>query len=292
MGQKIPDISIEEALDLYLSIAFPQGLPEGSEGDKIREALKKKIIKDRPEWAKASGEDNQQEHSETTNYSQIKQERIDQSRLEDIPEDPEEKYLYLRRKEAIENREKKQEEEHENQRKDKVRKTLIEQKQAEDESTIKRAALIKKVILGKVKERMIPGFGESQTNENVLQTDTTNLSIPQSKPVSFSDSEQYSKQSNHSEQLTNQRPEKPNPNEWFKGFKSLSMEDRVKSVHEYNMKKREALHTKEELVRPKTKTKKTGFSLEEKVDRDSHLNFSNELSFGSSKDKNQDFKLS
>ncbi len=55
MTDKAPDVSIDEALRLFLSIAYPQGLPEGADEEQLMNLLRDKVALDRPEWGRASG---------------------------------------------------------------------------------------------------------------------------------------------------------------------------------------------------------------------------------------------
>lgn len=139
-----PSYSIDEALNLYLSMLYPGGLPEGEESDKIISALREKIIAERPEWAEASGI--QTEKAPPQNYAELKEQIAKEAIKEEVPEDPEERYYYERRKEARENREKKVAEEREAAKEEEIRRRLIEQNRNDSRETIERALLIRKAL--------------------------------------------------------------------------------------------------------------------------------------------------
>lgn len=76
----VPAVPVDEALELFLALAFPDGLPEGIDRAALVEQMRARIAGDRPEWAAAS-------------YV-----------------DPHEQYLEERRREADEHRARRQEE--------------------------------------------------------------------------------------------------------------------------------------------------------------------------------------
>lgn len=143
---KTPAISLDEALKLYLAAVFPKGLPQGEEGERIVQALREKISQDRPDWAKASGSADGNEKQEPRNYSELKARVVEQANREQIPEDPEERYFFERRKEARENREKREAEEKEAEQQEDIRKRLIEQNRDADKALIERALLVRKAL--------------------------------------------------------------------------------------------------------------------------------------------------
>ncbi|HET9225975.1 MAG TPA: hypothetical protein VFR31_04870 [Thermoanaerobaculia bacterium] len=81
----VPEIPVDEALALFLALAFPNGLPEGIDRAQLVEQMLARIAEDRPEWAQ-------------------------QAQQPDIPSDPHERYLEERRREADEHREQRREE--------------------------------------------------------------------------------------------------------------------------------------------------------------------------------------
>ncbi|MEO9484721.1 MAG: hypothetical protein ABJG47_14780 [Ekhidna sp.] len=292
--RKVPEISIDEALQLYISMAFPQGLPEGEEGEQILKTIKAKIASERPEWAKASGW--QSETEDPKGYSGIKQKAIEEAAEEDLPEDPEERYLYLRRQEARENSSQKRDEQREEQEKSNFRKELIENKTAEDEAILQRAALIKKTLLERARKKVMPEMGKPemspskkqsaerpqiQTKEDAgihhQQVDITKNVVRQKEKFQH----QLDSPKNQLDEVdVHESARKPDAKAWFKDFKSLSVEDRMKSIKSYNDKKREMLDCKEDLMWNRKATQKVKDQLQ--FD-DDNLSMDYGLSFGSDK---------
>ena len=280
---KVPEISIDEALELYISIAFPQGLPEGEQGQEILRVLKKKIAQDRPEWAKASGLADEEAlvDDDPRNYAEIKKKAIEEARKEDLPEDSEERYLYLRRQEAIENSQRRKEEQRESQKEESIRKKVIKKKNTDDQELHRRASLIKKVLLEKARQKMAPQleskkikpqFSEERDDKTgkarkpfyhaqiaFSETITPGTDTPNGPKVETLDHDSIS----HDPEPIK---EKPDAKEWFRDFKSLSMEDRVESIKAYNLKKREMMDTKQDLVWDRTSSKKHEDGLSMEVD--------------------------
>ncbi|WP_421765352.1 hypothetical protein [Ekhidna sp.] len=257
-SNKVPEISIDEALQLYLSMAFPQGLPEGEEGEVILKTIKEKIASERPEWAKASGWQNDQEE-DASSYSQIKQQAVEDASKEELPEDPEERYLHLRREEARENSEQKREEKLEEEEKSSQRKALIDKKSSDDEALLKRAALIKKVLLERAKQRLAPDFSDHKVtasskpslapHDSSINHQVVNLNKPAAPTMAVEPEIFLTKDSKAFS--TNDIPKpnrKPDAKEWFKDFKTLSVDDRMESIKAYNQKKREMLESKHDLM--------------------------------------------
>ncbi len=255
---KVPEISIDEALKLYISMAFPQGLPEGEEGEKILGAIRKKIVADRPEWAKASGltGDEDQAGDEPRSYSEIKQKAVEESAREILPEDPEERYLYLRKKEALENSEQKRREQEEALAEDLSRKKVVDRKNEEDQELIQRARLIKKIILERANQKLTPKFEERKVVKSPKPTISFSGQVKNSgdeikhQVLTFQDQEidpeAYSNDGDSPE--FSKKKQALDAQEWFKDFKSLSIDDRIRSLQDFNERKREMLQTKEDLM--------------------------------------------
>lgn len=298
-NNSVPEVSIDEALELYLSIACPNGLPEGEEKDKILSLMKDKIAKDRPEWTKFSENTSRQIDEETPNrYAEIKAQIVEQANREDIPEDSEERYLYNRRKEAKQNSNKKNNDEKETQQKDSLRNGLIERKKSNNEETLKRAALIKKAILEKSGQRLSPQF-ESLSPVN---NDRPELKNNQRPATGFSDTAvlntakdyktlQHQKDSFDYDKYTDdehQTEDKPDADKWFNDFKTLSMDDRAESIKEFNMRKRGMLQTREDVMWSRRPSPKSdyGFSLD-----DDGFDMDTGLSFESDKKSSKGFRV-
>ncbi len=287
----VPEISIDEALQLYLSMAFPQGLPEGEEGELILKTIKEKIASERPEWAKASGWQSDQEE-DTSSYSQIKQQAVEDASREELPEDPEERYLHLRREEARENSEQKREEKLEEEEKSSQRKALIDKKSSDDEALLKRAALIKKVLLERAKQRMAPDFSDhkvtTSSKSSLAQQHNTTVNhkvVNLNKPAvpSLAVEPEIAQKAESKAFSTDDVPKpnrKPDAKEWFKDFKSLSVDDRMESIKAYNQKKREMLESKHDLMWDRRSAgKKNGLSFDDdQFDMNDGLSFKSDQS--------------
>jgi hypothetical protein len=278
-NQSVPDVSIDKALELYLSIAM-NGMKDGEEKDKLLAIMQEKIAKDRPEWAKRYANENQSvSEAPPDRYAAVKAQIVAKANAEEIPQDPEEKYLYLRRREAKENSLRKKETEKEVLRDEALRVRLIDQKQMQDEEVLKRAALIKKAILEKAKQRLSPQFETQSTMTNTASAvDATQQKvIGFSEPIKTVNQNTLDELPSVKERLTNEKAfnhVKPDSQEWFKNFKSLSMEDRSASIKEYNIRKREMLQTREELLHSKNSQKKDeGFSLDYDSSHNTGLSF-------------------
>ncbi|MEQ9403958.1 MAG: hypothetical protein RIM99_10250 [Cyclobacteriaceae bacterium] len=149
MKDKTPSISIEEALKLYLATAVPGGLPDEIDPELLLERLRIYIASERPDWANSFPASQISGEEIRKSYSKIKQEIIEKALREEIPEDPEEQYLYERRKEALRNlSEKKAEEREEDNRNHQVKK-LINKK---SEAKIQNVEEIKNALQAKLRE--------------------------------------------------------------------------------------------------------------------------------------------
>lgn len=298
-SHKVPEISIDEALKLYLSMAFPQGLPEGEEGERIINTIKAKIASERPEWARASGWQSEKD-GDTSSYSQLKQKVVEEASKEELPEDPEERYLHLRRKEAAENSELRREEKREEEEKSNFRKALIEKKSSDDEELKKRAALIKKVLLERASKMMVPDFSEhklsasikpsfSQTNDVSINHELVKLEKP-AKPSNdaFSDISPDVDDFTFNTGDATRPARKPDAKEWFKDFKSLSVEDRMESIIAYNQKKRDMLENKQDLMWDRRASTN---SVDELRFDDDHLDMNYGLSFKPDQSPSFDLKM-
>ena len=190
-NKKPPFVSIDEALDLYLSMLHPGGLPEGEEKEKIVVAIREKIISERPEWAESSGI--KQEQPPPKNYAELKGQIVQEAQKEELPEDPEERYHYERRKEAKENREKKLAEENAAESDAEIRKRLTEKNREENRETIERALLIRKAL-------------EKRAND-VLKHRKLETDVVESKPnQSKSDRPEFSEETTSS-QMAHESPQ-------------------------------------------------------------------------------------
>lgn len=108
-GGKVPEVSIDEALRLFLAIACPGGVPAEAE-EALVAVVKQRVAEDRPAWAHASGEPvggpsphapGQPAPAAPAPYSQIKAQAVQSAQAEDVPGDPEERYFHDRKQEAM-----------------------------------------------------------------------------------------------------------------------------------------------------------------------------------------------
>jgi hypothetical protein len=110
-GQSVPAVSVDEALELFLALTFPRGLPEGIDRDRLVEQMRAKIAGDRPEWAAASrAAAPPAPETPAASYSEVKAAVAQKALQPDLPSDPQERYLEERRREADEHRAQRQEE--------------------------------------------------------------------------------------------------------------------------------------------------------------------------------------
>lgn len=142
------DISLDDTLQLYLTMLYPQGLPEGVDKEHLFSLIRKKIAQDRPELLKTFRQDDNHLRAHTyapstpakQSYSQIKVAIIQKALEEDIPSDPDERYLYERRRQARRNREQQQAEKREEAAREELRKSALKRKkQTMDLVTLERA---------------------------------------------------------------------------------------------------------------------------------------------------------
>jgi hypothetical protein len=106
-----PPISIDAAIELFLSITCPGGVPEGAERDALVGKLRERIAADRPDWAAASAPAaTPAPPAPDAGYAQRKAAAVERARQAEIPSDPQERYLEERRQEARRNRERRDEE--------------------------------------------------------------------------------------------------------------------------------------------------------------------------------------
>lgn len=133
-GAQTPAVSIDEALELFLLVSFPQGLPEGVDREELLQRLRAQVAADRPEWAAASEASAPPPADPPAPppaaaapgaYAALKDEIVRKAQLPDIPSDPEERYFHERAEEARRNREQRAEERLEAEAKQALIKELI-----------------------------------------------------------------------------------------------------------------------------------------------------------------------
>lgn len=182
--KKVPDISIEDALELFLSLAKP--MPNGEGKQALVSQLKDQIAKDRPEWAQADNnqvsdtgqagvvdrstapgksrrlepenQSNTTKHTKNCSerdYTSVKQSHINAAQQEEVPSDPEERFFYNREKEAEANLRKRREDEEYLAEKEKLqRKCLTPHPEEYDKGLVERALKIKQLILARMQNTL------------------------------------------------------------------------------------------------------------------------------------------
>jgi hypothetical protein len=110
-SRAVPAIPVDEALELFLALTFPHGLPEGVDRARLVEQMRAKVAGDRPEWAAASqAAAPPAPAAPAASYSEVKAAAVEKALQPDLPSDPQERYLEERRREAGEHRAQHQEE--------------------------------------------------------------------------------------------------------------------------------------------------------------------------------------
>jgi hypothetical protein len=248
--QKTPDISIDDALNLFLAVTYPNGIPEGVDKEQLMEALRQKISKDRPQWAKADEERTPPSSSSPPgqSYSQVKEEIICKAQQEEVPRDPEERYLYERRKEARQNREQKKAEEKEDKIQEDMRKRLIAQKKGTHDQTLERALQIRQVLEQRVHQVLqIQPHSTNEKPSNInINMQPANIAVTGLTPLK--------NQPTPAIPVDNLAPAlesktgKQGAREFLNSIKDLDPDEKVRSFQEFNRVRRSKLKSREELL--------------------------------------------
>jgi hypothetical protein len=291
-NQKTPDISIDDALDLFLAVTYPNGIPEGVDKEQLMKALKQKIAKDRPEWAKAGGDSSRASQTGDSNpqsYSQVKEEITQKAQQEEIPEDPEERYLYERRKEARRNREQKKAEEKEDKIREDLRKRLTAQKKGTDDQTLEKALQIRQVLeqrVHQVLQNQPPSTEEKPSNLN-LSIQPANITIPGF--TSLKNLPTAAPMDNLAPGLPTweSRTGKEGAREFLNSIKDLDPDEKVRSFREFNRARRSKLKSREELLssrRPKRSgsDERMAMTMDRKENKEKDESLANNMAFSSS----------
>lgn len=284
-NQKAPDISIDEALNLFLAVTYPNGIPEGMDKEQLMKALRQKIAKDRPGWAKTDEERTCASRDagsppDCRSYSQLKDEIARKAQQEDIPEDPEERYLYERRKEARQNREQKRAEEQEHQIREDLRKRLTAQKKEEDQETLEKAVLIREALEKRLRQTMKTPQTQSPAkqgkkplssnmqplnmagltpfkNKPTPQAETANMKPPSRADLTPLKNKPTPQTETPNMQPPNMAPAAPvwesktgkeGAREFFNSIKDLEPDEKVRSFQEFNRARRSNLKNRDELL--------------------------------------------
>jgi len=183
-NSETPSVSIEEALQLYLAAALPQGMPDDIDPELLLSRLKAYIAKDRPDWdQKFLKEADLTPQSIQTSYSKIKDAIVQQALKDDIPTDPEELYLYERRKEARANRLAKIEEAKASEKQVALVQNILQQKKERDED--KKAQQIA-FLQNELKKQLALVLQKSPNKRHQLSHDNQTISTEETteKPAS------------------------------------------------------------------------------------------------------------
>lgn len=253
-----PEVSIDEALELFIAITYPQGIPEDVDKNKLFSTLKTQIAQDRPEWAAKSNDTNKKTASPASsgNYKEIKEAIIAKSNESDVPEDPEDRYLYERKQKALENLEAKKAEEKESTYKEELRKRIIEKNRSEnvDEDFLNKTLKIKLELQKKL---------VSLQNPSALAHDKRDIDKPvfsesknKTHDVSFTDSDiespilfdsELSGEFLIDDEIDNTKASISS----IKNIENLSRTDRINAMQEFNNARRSSMQTKESVLRPR-----------------------------------------
>jgi hypothetical protein len=290
-NQKTPDISIDDALNLFLAVTYPNGIPDGVDKEQLMKVLGQKIAKDRPEWAKA-GEDSscasQTGDSNRQSYSQVKEEITRKAQQEEIPEDPEERYLYERRKEARQNRERKKAEEKEDKIREDLRKRLTAQKKGTDDQTLEKALQIRQVLEQRVRQALQtqpPSTEEKPSNLN-LSIQPANISMPGFTPLKNQPTAAPVDNLAPGLPTWESKTGKEGAGEFFNSIKDLDPDEKVRSFREFNRARRNNLKSREDLVSSRRPSRsrsdeRMAMTMDRKESKEKDESLANNMAFSS-----------
>lgn len=145
-GEPVPGISIEEALDRFLMLLHPGGLPAGHDREDLLRRLREVIARDRPAWAESYAPDREEPAAEPATYAERKARLVAAARREDVPDDPEERFFYERAKEAAAARELRRAEERDDRIREDLQRRLAAEHGEADPATIERVLRIRRQI--------------------------------------------------------------------------------------------------------------------------------------------------
>lgn len=275
MANEKPDISIEDALNLFLAVTYPNGIPGDVDKEQLMKILRQKIAKDRPQWAQADEEKNRlahcDPHPDRQSYAQVKEKITQKAQQEDIPSDPEERYLYERHKEALQNREQKKTEEREHKIREDLRQRLSARKKDDDDQTLEKAMLIRKALEQRLRraletrgqpeleqpEKEKPGKLNVNNVNNVspgLQPAT--IGMDGLAPLKYQPGPAVSVDDLAPAPPTWESiPPKEKAREFFSAIKDLDPDEKVRSFREFNRARRSNLKNRDELLSPRRPSK-------------------------------------
>jgi len=250
-----PEIPIDEALELFVAVAYPQGIPEDVDKEELFRTLREKIAKDRPDWAEKSNDTTKNEAppSPTGNYKEIKEAIISKSNESEVPEDPEERYLYERKQKVLKNMEAKKAEEEENANKEALRKKIIEKNKDEkvDEDFLNKTLRIKEELQKKLALLQSPvAFDPDKKEQNKPEFSETDIPLPDNSFSIDNKELPIAPQAEFSNGLPLEQELEPKANEvgFIKSIENLDRDERVKAMVEYNKTRRATMQTKESVL--------------------------------------------
>jgi len=257
--KETPEVSIDQALELFIAITYPQGIPENIDKEELFRTLKAKIAKDRPEWAakNAETENKQETPPPQGNYNEIKAAIISKSNQPDVPEDSEERYLYERKQKALVNLEAKKTEEAENAYSEELRKQIIEKNKGGevDEDFLRKTVKIKLELQKKLGLLQSPvGFQDDKKNTSKPQFSSTENKAGK---ISFTESRKETQTSLDAE-FSNELPLedgmeiKTGGLDFIKSIEKLDRNDRIDAMREFNKSRRALMQTKEAVLMPRS----------------------------------------
>lgn len=256
---KTPGVSIQEALDLFLAVTYPNGIPEGIDKEQLLRVLREKIAKDRPEWARADAQNQSTPQPETQNYSRIKDEIVQQAQKEEIPEDPEERYFYMRRKEARENRLKKEAEAREKQIREDLSKRLTERKNEDDKETLDKALRIRQALEQRI-------------------TQALKMQQPDQEPLTLKPPAVPSAPLKNDPPRTRDIASPEAARQFFQHLEDLEPAEQIRGLQQFNRDRREQFQSREDVVRSSKrdsrKDRRMEMSMEKEEQEDSSFGVS------------------
>ena len=248
---KPPDVSIDEALRLFLALSYPDGPPEGVDAEQLLEAMRQKVAADRPEWAAASAArkappltDGEASAAEP-GYSRVKAEIAERARREEVPDDPEERYFHDRAKEARENRERRRAEEREDRVREELRQRFVAEKKGADEASLGRVLRIRQVLEERVRRVLETKAKEAPVQEKLKTGGPTRLALgrpmPEAAgPLVFSGAEPSATQRGLS------MPDEGR--ELVEHLRNLEPSEQIESLRQFNRARREQLRSRSDVL--------------------------------------------
>lgn len=249
----VPGLSIDEALALFLSVTYPNGLPEGLDREAFLHTLREKIAADRPEWAASQPpQAPDPQTAPTGNYSQIKAGIVEQAQQPDVPTDPGERYFYERHEAARRNREQREAQEREDRIKDELRQRLIAENQASDEVAIERVLRIRQSLEARLQQALrlqteqgtalhVPAPTLNQPARFVMEPGAPTMSP--SDPPQVAAGLTIASPSVVPASVTSQ--------EFLESLKHMEPAEQVESLRQFNQARREMLKPRAEVLNPR-----------------------------------------